>query len=253
MNNRKCREYYIVIEYQNGEKSIIEYLDEREVDNTNYKEMISVYKDTKEQFKDVSCVIRFMGRTDDNEESMEIFAKIVKSNTYYKKVDIGYELNIATVALNRIQESIKDTFDNIGLTDKRISALSHNKIEGHAEATDEYKISIFDELQRLYEARRRLKNDNRKTTSIESLIKSSIGNLSIALSRINEIDNRIEDSIEQISVGSGKEYDKNNVKEYSYENFKDRMNMMKQLQPKYDKVVHDTARELICCYNKVHN
>jgi hypothetical protein len=40
------------------------------------------------------------------------------------------------------------------------------------------------------------------------------------------------------------------IKEIGYRNFRERINLMKQLQKSYDKVYHDDVKMKIVCYNK---
>jgi hypothetical protein len=46
------------------------------------------------------------------------------------------------------------------------------------------------------------------------------------------------------------ELDKQVVKEVSFSNFKERMNLMKQLEPKYSKIIVDNDNNKLLCYNK---
>jgi hypothetical protein len=63
----KYRRYKIIVNYLNGNKEEIEYINNKPVDTSSYKEMMKVYKEVKEQYISMCTSIDFIGITEDEQ------------------------------------------------------------------------------------------------------------------------------------------------------------------------------------------
>jgi len=254
MSVRKFREYWIRVEYPNGNYDTIEYIDERKVDKSNYQEMLNVYRDTKEQYEGTPCTILFMGNN--REEFVEMFSKTFKTKIKSfedKENETLEDLNTINLLRNNINERFANAKDLEGLATKRVSEFYHKVLSNIGNLNNEDKIKRYEELEILLLNRSECIDNNKVVNRYKSLFE----NMAKDDEKLNSI---IQTKIQhharcsnEIINQEGRSYEGNSIKKYSYKNFKDKINLTKQLLPKYDKVIDDEENMELCCYIKLYN
>lgn len=247
----KYQKYTIQITYLNGNKENIEYTNFKNINTSSYKEMLKIYTETKEQYKNESVTIDFVGVTPDEKMNV-LFSKKIKSEDEENMNSFELIKDIYSKTL-LLQEKAKAISDKRGLIDKEKNIFEHKDIEfiDLNLLTDEYKIKAFDEYRRILLERRIIKNE-------ESNIKSNIEYIDIILNNITKIHNNTikhlvnneKSTISAINNEVPELKNKQIIKQYKYNNFKERINLMKQLEGKYDKVINDEVNKVLQCYNK---
>ena len=145
---------------------------------------------------------------------------------------------------------IKDTYS---LIEKKKSNIEHLFIEAiDAETiTNEEKIKIFDNIREITLERR----DYKILNNIRELIHKDVIKISkmfeemldIYNTNINKNKNILNELIYNENT---KLKNVHLIREYPYKNHKERINLTKQLKPKYDKIVDVPERKVLACYNK---
>ena len=255
---RKYVNYKIEVTYLNGDKEVI---NNKEMDKSSYKEMLELYRETKEHYESENmCVkIDFIGVSEDRELNI-LWTKEIINREEFNVVERAKEVKQSDV-LNIIK-NIKDNLDilkekskflaeNLGTQDKKRDLLNH-KIENCDSDNPEVKLEIFNELQLVLNERRKVKNDLKYIKILKSNIKSE--NI-----RMETIYNIIDEFIDRTEYMENKTYDFSDeniedklCKTYKYKNFKEKINMMKQLEQskKYDKITIDESKMEIYAYTK---
>ncbi len=84
---RKYESYSIKITYLNGDTEDINY---KGINTSSYKDMLKLYKDVKEEYKNESVTINFVGKTENGELRILFQKEIINKDTelkeYAKKV-----------------------------------------------------------------------------------------------------------------------------------------------------------------------
>jgi len=259
MAKRKFQMYLIQITYSNGDVENIEYnTDFKQVNKTSYKEMLEVYKEIKEQFSEVSCTIDFIG-TNQNEQ-MIIFRKVneIESTSHEESVeeniiDLFEDLN---GLLKRIREKKETLTSEIKTSDLAISYIYHADIENCDNPTERHMIDTFKKLKSAHDKRREVKHQQ----AFLEILKSNDVNIGGILGNVENIDScliKIENgrnkSLEAINNYASNESEQLSIASATYykcENFKQKMNLMKQLQPKYKHIVYDEVNKQLICRDK---
>ena len=157
MCKRKYREYLIQIRYFNGMTDNIEFSSDSKIEHSNYQEMLSVYRKTKEKYSDVKCTIEFLGVTDDEQLSVMFSKEIKPTRDTSPKVEHPEAL-IEELQdwIDRVDKNIKSCNEMMSFCDKQISEIYHKKFEciDGSDITDDFKIKIYDEIRELYIMRR---------------------------------------------------------------------------------------------------
>lgn len=251
---RKYENYKIKITYLNGDTEELNY---KGINTNSYKEMLKLYKDVKEQHKEESVVIDFLGITNTGELGI-LFTKEVKGKDYLDKQEL--EMTEEEI-LKDIQRKMKLLKEKSILTDKLINienkkqdCILHTIQNIPKNSSDELKIKMFNELQEIRINRCNLKTKQMKLESLNKNIKDNylIDNIDKIIANYNKL------SLKLSNIKQSYKFDKiekveekfNVIKEIKYRNFKERANLMKQLTPKYDKVYDDYIKMTITCYNK---
>jgi hypothetical protein len=235
---KKYSSYNVKITYTNGDTEDITL---KGINTSDYKEMIKVYNDVKEDHKNDSCIIDFVGVNDSGELGIlftkEINTKITDEDKLKMKVeDIVPQISILLETLKLKREyhnksqSVDDKKQDIKLHDLDITN------------EDEDILAIAKEIQDIRKQRREDKD--------EILFLSFINNIDSMLNKFKEVNNRI------VAVKGGEKFSSdtvekyNIIKEVTYRSDKERISLMSQLKPKYDKFVIDELNKKITFYNK---
>ncbi len=242
---RKYDKYVIEIIHLNGNKQI------RKADNPeSYNETISLYHTIKEETYNDNITINVIGISD--EERGIIFSK-KNSSTDNQQKDIKEMIDVLYETSLELQKRLNNVKDMVDLTNKRRSNLEHLLIEAiDAETlTEGEKVKIFDEMRETVLTRRDYK-------ILDSIRLSTKNDLSLIINKTKSISRTYDQCIkvssniidELINNEDSKLKETHLVKEYEYKNHKERINLMKQLQGKYDKIVNLEDKNTLACYNK---
>lgn len=249
MATRKYQLYLIQIDHSNGSFETIEYTkDYIKLDKTCYKTMLDVYRDTKENYKNTRCVIKFLGIAED--EKIEIFSKQFEPMEVEESTFIKDDVMILTSQLeNMISKGceLKKRKQNYNV---EMNRMYHEEFEFSTDLSDEHKIKAFDMLKDLLVKRRQVDCDLRLYDQTKHSFDSILGHLKLikeATLNQEDVTKSIVDEFERtgsMPIGGGKRV-------YKYENFKQRMNLMKQLSSKYGVIENDEEnKNLICSHIK---
>lgn len=243
MREKKFTEYIIQTTSVIGE---IETIEVTGINKSNYKEMLEVYRDVKEDYKDISCKIDFIGKNDNGQVKV-LWSKNNINNEPKEYKEKSFQ-DIISEFLNATEEKINQCNYEISKLDKETSNTLH-KIElvefGDWNAQDEFnqeKIKLVDELIPILSKRRELKEE------LKSINQSNIINMSKSICQ----------SIKDKQKVKSKKYTyekivnekSNKIVEVSYKNDKDRIRITSALKRKYGTVNIDESRKIICAYVK---
>ena len=256
---RKYQYYDIkVINNLDGSTENINLLNEDKVDKSNYKKMLEVYREIKEQYKDENVTIDFCGVADDS-----------TMNVMYKK-----ELNIYNDKNNiyNLIDRLNDTVNNIIDRNKYLLGLegiyaSKEQKELH-KIEDMKKKNIYEMSQEDIDERLQIFNniqcnrvDRRYAKEEGNVLKSIKGRGTLtSLININRDIQKSKEIISQKNLNTKIECHANPekmaerlYKEVPYKDFKDRIKIMKELQKKYSKVVYDKEKKICIGRNNVYS
>lgn len=242
---RKYNKYVIEVIHLNGNKQI------RKAENSScYRSTIKLYREIKETLYNSNVTINLIGISDS--ERGLIFTK-KNSSTDDQRKNIKELIDTIFEASSELNQQLKKISDMVGLSNKRKNGLEHLLVEAvDTEClTVEQKIDIFNQMRETILTRRDYKildNIRQKTEKDIELIIEKIIKISDAY------DNSIETSVsilkELIENENTGYKDVHLIKEYEYKDHKDRINLMKQLEKKYDRIVNVDEKKVLACYNK---
>jgi hypothetical protein len=251
---RKYAKFNIKITYLNGDTEDISY---NKYDPTNYNDMIQLYKETKEQFKNNCVLIDFNGITSDGEigilfrkENKTEDLEIKKEANIVEQMSIIEIFNYLENIINILGKKEEKENNNINIYTKKRDILNH-KIENidKINLSNEEKISLMDELHIMSKRRRKSKENVeilntftrlQKIQSIRKAINITKQKVQEVRSRNNKSEFLTDDKIKQYRI----------MEEVKYKNFKERVRLISKLRYKYDKIYYDDSRMIITCYNK---
>lgn len=255
---RKYTQYQIILEYLNGDKETINYNDNR---MNTYKGALEIYRETKAEYKDSCVTIKFAGVTENGDIEILFEKAIINQEMYdeYNKANEIKEQNMIDL-LQNLSESIEKTLDRtdyikeqIPLADKNADIAVHNIQNYKGDEVNE-KLRLFDELQSLRMIRLNYETDNNiKMDLFDSLNKNSI-NLRHIVNIITGILDKYKTIQEKEYVQLNKETleQLNIMTRVRYTTKADKREKLRELGKTFDKVVDDTARGEIVCYNKAN-
>lgn len=218
-------------------------------DSTNYTNMISLYKKVKERFLSEDVIINFVG-VNESEERI-IFKKINNTNQVRSK-KIKNLIDTIVECSEELEKEIRNVFSDKALLEKEKSNVRHLMIESiKADSIeDKTKIEAFDEFRSVLLKKRDL-------DIIHNICYLSNNDTKEIVKRINKISKTYDEKIRlshkitlDLLEEDSKFRDTHMIKEYPYKNDKERINLMKQLQSKYDKIINNEDRKILSCYNK---
>ncbi|EKS4345175.1 hypothetical protein QB607_003179 [Clostridium botulinum] len=240
------------------------------INTSNYNDMLNLYRDIKEQYKNESVIIDFIGKSADGQMNImwqkEIVNKDAKIKEYAERVTNIEVKDIAQIIIDNfkmLRDKKELAIKEISVNSKLVDAQLHNMEEyKKRELNGEYispelKIAIFDTIAEQRLERRKGQKDKQKIDILENYLSSYKSNFNTL--SLENIIGLLGKNIENIESIDNKKYDVLTekkaeelkiIKKVSYKNFKDRINKMKQLQKEYDKVYYDNSKMEIICYNK---
>lgn len=249
MSTRKYRHYLIQVTHFNGLTDDIEYTDNKNIDQSNYSEMLEMYRKTKEKYSDTRCKISFLGMSEDEQISVMYEKEIIPSrdnvNQYIEHPDdlADEYLDLA----KRIVEAKQRTNEALSFCDKEISRIYHDHIEciDGSDITNTHKINTFNELRELYLIRRDYKNRLDKFDSIRGKCSEKS-----ATKLENDIDKKNIESKNATKNIIKQTKRKDKCYEVKYSNFQDRMRLMRELKLQYKTIHNDSGTNTLMCYGK---
>ena len=255
----KYQSYSIQVKYHNGDNEKIEILNETEVDNTSYKEMLKVYNEIKDTYKDKNCDIEFCGSSENGCFDV-MFTKEYKNTIDIKEIEktniYGEETTEELIeSLNNIMMSLKERKEYLpnfmGMLDKKTDVYLH-QLENKETLglSDTELLKLCDEISAARIQRRNLKseislscivNHSKIIDNIDNLIKST----GIKLNKIEMIHENIDNTLK-----NGGTIKSLKIDEFQYKNFEDRMRIMKQIQSSHERVTYDIGKKMVYGYKK---
>lgn len=245
MCKRIYRSYKIRVINEDGEKYIKL---NGNVDTTSYSTMTKYYHMTKHKHQDEDCKVEMVGAYDDGTIGSIIFSKtfckeIIEDKDLLKSTD---EIVDEIKSLLEILDRKNEYHNNMkGAFDKKQDILLH-KIETikslnvSEEALIEEKLKIINDLEEVRHNRRMHKNENRKLQSLYSKVNIQ--------EMINKFSQKIPSDIKNYEYIDN-DLEEQMMKEIKYKSDKQRINIMKQINGKYKRIINDETRKVLMCYN----
>ena len=245
MCKRIYRSYIIRVISEDGEKYIKL---NGNIDTTSYSTMTKYYHMTKDKHQDEDCKVEMVGAYDDGTIGSIIFSKtfckeVIEDKDLLKSTD---EIVDEIKSLLEILDRKNEYHNNMrGAFDKKQDILLH-KIENikslnvSEEALIEEKLKIINDLEEVRHNRRIHKNENRKLQSLYSKVNIQ--------EMLNKFSQKIPSDIKNYKYIDG-DLEEQMMKEIKYKSDKQRINIMKQINGKYKRIVNDETRKVLMCYN----
>ena len=191
-----------------------------------------------------------MGLTADNEQGL-IFSK---KNTIIEGERKNIKDLMVTIleASKQLQEQYRIINGKEDYYNKKKSNIDHLFVEAVdvEYLTDDEKIKVFDEMGEINLMQRDYKilNTIRMNTAndLNQIVQKSENIL-------NEYNKHIQKNSEKLSSlikRDSKSVEVHLIEEIKYKDFNHRMKLMKEVEKKYDKIIHFPERNVIACYNK---
>ncbi len=253
MRERKYENYELMITFLNGDTEKIKL---NGVNTNNYKEVLEVYKNIKEQYQDQSVTISFTGISSNGEIGILFTKKIVSKETKQKEYADKVANTSVDDMLGNLKDDIKLIIDKYNRRCEQYSILdkseniqlhkieSFNEIKWDSkEAETLEKIKIFDTIQEITRKRRVVKRDIAAIQKIKTIIK--LDEVYKSLDKIKTNNDKkytylSDEKVEEFKI----------MKEVTYKNFKERVKLIGELSKEFDKVYFDDHSMKITCYNR---
>ena len=249
MTSKYCR-YKVLVNYLNGNKEEIEYINSKPVNTSSYKEMMKIYREVKEQYINQCESVNFIGVTEDEKLTVIYSKKMTQEDTTENSFDLIEQLN---EIVNKLKSKSAQTQDLLDLINKEKSNIEHKCFEfvELEDLVDEYKIEKFDEYRSLLLKRRIIKDEAINLKNVKEQLDIIIENTERLHKRtMGYINKAILSTESAITNTVPEDKDKQKTTDYPYKDFKDRINLMKQLEHKFDKIVNVPEENKLICYNK---
>lgn len=220
------------------------------INQTSYATMVKYYHKTKDKYQNEDCTIELVGVHENGTVGSVIFSK-----TFCKEVKEDKEL---LMGVDEIVENIQGLLgllerkkcyhsDMIAALNKKQDLLLHKiesigSFEGTKEQKRDEKLKIMDSLEETRHDRRFNKNEQLKLNIVNSIV-----DIEVLKKHFDEIKIPIEP--EKYEYINGELQDRI-VKEIKYNSLAQRDNTLKGIRHKYDRIVDDTPRKILICYNK---
>jgi len=247
MCKNKYNLYEITTTYLNGD---VESIDFGEKDARNYKQILELYKETKQVYADENtCVkINFCGVTQDNKINILFSKEItnIEDKIIKQKADELKEKSVADITntiienLNMLIEKDRKLNETLNVLNKKQDVELH-RVEAIKYPTDAYKLQVFDNIANIRNERRITKNELTLIGVVNiKEMKNQLLRTKKAEHTIVKTENKIiENGLETYVF----------VKEIKYRNFKEAEKLLVDMKIKYDKVSNDDSKMLISVYN----
>lgn len=237
---RKYEKYSVKVTFLDSSIEEIQY---QGVNTSNYKEMLKLYNDVKNQYIEKARLIEFLGVSENGQLTVMFKKPIVEVN----KPSLIDELsNILTKIENR-KEQVNDV---VSILDKEINGVTHDienipeKCKNYSkDELDDYKISLVDQILTASIQRRNLKNEVTALYGLSSSI--SIDKIRTKIDSANEVLHK------EFNLEKQSEKDNLHVHTRKYTNDFKRDKIMEELSEQYQKVV-DVGNGVIKYCNLVY-
>lgn len=248
MANKKYENYSIEVQFPDGAVDTIQYTKEiRELDTSSYKTMLDVYRQTKEQYENIRCTIKFIGYNDN--EKVEIFNKEINPDKVTETTLIQDDIEVVSEHISSMVEKAKNLNGKKTHYNTLMRDIYHKDIEFTEDLSENHKINTFDKLRDLLIERRRIDiglkiySDNEQNFKI---IYDCVESIKEYTGLKNEKTTQIIEEYKEMGLmpcGGGKV-----VHKYTTE--KQRIHFISTLQQKYDKIEIDRETKSIICSHK---
>jgi hypothetical protein len=249
-----------VINNINNSVESISLLNKEEVDKSNYKQMLDVYRIIKEQYKNDNVTIDFYGVDDKSTMKILYEKELGKNNNTDIKVETSENVIDLCKQLNDICEKFNNKQEQItnqrAIFDKHQDLLLHKlenlKKKNIYELNDQEKENILQiaiNIQDIRLQRRETKDEQRVLQSMKD--KKFINKLNQLNKQMNVFCSNKFDQLNQVKqhCRQGKINKSMEYKEIPYKDFKERINIMKQMQQRFEQVRYDENKKIVFCYN----
>lgn len=250
---KKFAKYKVEIIHRNGE---VENFKLKGYNSCSYKSMIQLYKFAKRKFSTEECRISFVGETEEGKQRV-MFAKENKLEKPNFQIEAEKYTNVTMVELmERLQETLdllekrgQWLEDEIKVLDK-MQDIELHKIERYSNDLGQTVMKdVFDEIRRIRENRRVLKEDKKCYEEYTKMIKTLDKNKLKTIAT----DRKAKDKKEYKYPDERLLKDKKIFTKSYYENENDRETLKKNLSKKYDVVVVRDNLRTIIAYNKARS
>ena len=249
--NRKYDKYKIKITYHNGDTEEVKY--KSNTDTSNYKEMLKIYRETKEEYldnKDVA-IIDFVGISAHGEIGIlftKEVSKFIDQNTLNNLNRDCREVVNDLVTLLNVLNSQKDYYKEIiEECEKTRDTLLHEVLLSVNELP-ENRLSLEHSLI-LKQRENELKRKNAKNNITDLISINKKFNINSAINILKLFSN--ERNLKGCDKESPREY-KNRVEfKLTYRDDIERVRLIRLYKHKYDKMKNDTANKTLYFYNHV--
>ena len=240
MKGRKYERYEVKVQYRDGS---VEYIRYNGVNTSNYKDMIKVYKDTKE--------------THENDGKVESISFIGISNTgelnvfWQKNIEIKYKEELNTDCrdivnniqneINLLQNQLSHHKNMIKIYEKKENTLLHmienNKNNKYCSEEDgiNFKLKMFDAIENIRVMRR--------------YSKDQIADLNNIIYKFKELDLEPFVKNRKIKNITSNEYKNHTELNVYYKDEQEKSIMIEKYKNEYDKYIIDESCGLIYFYN----
>lgn len=217
---------------------------------TSYATMVKYYHMTKDKYQDEDCTVEMIGVYEDGSTGSVIFSKKFKKEVEEDKellMSVDHIVDEIQYLLDTLMRK-KDYHNNMMCAlNKKQDLLLHkiesiNSFKGSETEKVNEKLKIVDELEEVRKERRFNKNEKLKLKIVNDRIDVDV--LKTHFSKI-----KIPSQPENYEYISGELEDKI-VREIKYNSDKQKENVIKSIQGKYEKIVDDVPRKTLICYNK---
>lgn len=252
MSIRKYENYKIIVTYDNGDKEEINY---KGINTSSYKDMLNLYNEVKEKYSDRCVVIDFVGVGENGNLSVFWTKKIdnkIEEESIESKTSIELIESMKSI-LETLRKKETNMRDKLGVVNKeqdiqlhKIENFNKNTFVNESDVILE-KIRIFDELERIRHERRQVKNE-------EVLFKDLLGRFNVKeliektggvichynklINKNNNVEYFSDEKLEELEI----------IKKVKYRTERERISLITQLKPKYDKVYYEKGE--VICYNR---
>ena len=241
---RKYQSYKIKITYNNGD---IEDINFKGANSSSYKEMLEVYKGIKEEHKDDSCIIDFLGENEEKEVGVlftkEFNLKVSSEELDTKAIDIGEEV----VRLLKLLMDKKEYHTPIVSSEEKGEDFLLHKLQHivkyNIETTSEERDKILYDI-----GNTRIKREFHKTERNDTERYFAWLDIKDILYKINKANRTIRNG-EDFDFSEEKLRQYNIMIKQEYKSEKERIHLTSQWKPKYDKIVINESEKTITAFN----
>ena len=258
MFERKYTNYSVECLFLNGEKEKISYTD---FHSNSYKEMLELYSQTKEKYKNHCVTIKFKGKTKTGELEIIFQKEIITEDKAINQEETRIEELSAYQALENLNKAIEDiekvkTRVNSGVSvfDKNQDLLLH-ALENEENVSMLDKIQMYDSLKKIRVDRRDNKESHNVIINFENILKAHGVKYNMIQADIKNVLGRQdkyanENKHENLTKEQNKNIQDKMYQTVKYRSYKERDIIMDRLNSMYTKTVDNTSEMSILCYNK---